>query len=300
MQNNHTLVTAPKVASSPPSMSYYDPGGHRHFYAQQASPVHRQYLPAAPSLHPTMDPSMAAAAAAVSIDLTSSLPPLSHMLPAPCDSHSQQKTRINAPENQRNGSYDNSFYMMQHPLSLSNNGAPLLSLTPSVRSQHLPSPPTSVIDGVLMTGDGPYTNNNQKVFSFVPLPGVQQKKRPRRKYHEVERLYKCNFQNCTKSYGTLNHLNAHVSMQKHVSLFIFSFSFLFTFFFQGLKRQPAEFKELRKMWRKQKRENKMRQKSQEEHYSNCIHPTSNFIPHWMSSPNYNHHHRYSQQQTFYA
>ncbi|ORE23243.1 hypothetical protein BCV71DRAFT_147122, partial [Rhizopus microsporus] len=78
-----------------------------------------------------------------------------------------------------------------------------------------------------------------KVFSFVPLPGVQQKKRPRRKYHEVERLYKCNYQNCTKAYGTLNHLNAHVSMQKH-----------------GPKRLPAEFKELRKMWRKQKRENK--------------------------------------------
>lgn len=234
MQNNHTLVTAPKVASSPPSMNYYDPGGHGHFYAQQASPVHRQYLPAAP-LHPTMDPSMAAAAAAVNIDLTSSLPPLSHMLPAPCDSHSQQKTRINAPENQRNGSYDNSFYMMQHPLSLSNNGAPLLSLTPSVRSQHLPSPPTSVIDGVLMTGDGPYTNNNQKVFSFVPLPGVQQKKRPRRKYHEVERLYKCNFQNCTKSYGTLNHLNAHVSMQKHVSLFIFHFPSYSPSYFRALK-----------------------------------------------------------------
>ncbi|OAD07936.1 C2H2-type zinc finger transcription factor, partial [Mucor lusitanicus CBS 277.49] len=80
---------------------------------------------------------------------------------------------------------------------------------------------------------------SQKVFSFVPLPGLNQKKRPRRKFHEVERLYQCNFQDCTKSYGTLNHLNAHVSMQRH-----------------GPKRQPSEFKELRKMWRKQKRDNK--------------------------------------------
>ncbi|KAI8377670.1 uncharacterized protein BYT42DRAFT_472602, partial [Radiomyces spectabilis] len=76
-----------------------------------------------------------------------------------------------------------------------------------------------------------------KVFSFVSLPGVTQKKRPRRKFHEVERLYHCNFEGCTKAYGTLNHLNAHVCMQNH-----------------GPKRHPAEFKELRKQWRKQKRE----------------------------------------------
>jgi hypothetical protein len=90
---------------------------------------------------------------------------------------------------------------------------------------HLPSPPTSVIDGVLIADpnnhqhviNGGITNNSQKVFSFVPLPGLNQKKRPRRKFHEVERLYQCNFQDCTKSYGTLNHLNAHVSMQRHVS-----------------------------------------------------------------------------------
>ncbi|KAI8078697.1 uncharacterized protein BX664DRAFT_247613, partial [Halteromyces radiatus] len=78
---------------------------------------------------------------------------------------------------------------------------------------------------------------SQKVFSFVSLPGVNQKKRPRRKYHEVERLYHCNYIGCSKSYGTLNHLNAHVQMQDH-----------------GPKRHPSEFKELRKMWRKQKRE----------------------------------------------
>ncbi|KAI9272378.1 hypothetical protein EDC94DRAFT_511857 [Helicostylum pulchrum] len=122
---------------------------------------------------------------------------------------------------------------------------------------HLPSPPTSVIDGVLVANhdvhyhhnnqhvvNGGITNNSQKVFSFVPLPGLNQKKRPRRKFHEVERLYQCNYQDCSKSYGTLNHLNAHVSMQRH-----------------GPKRQPTEFKELRKMWRKQKRDNKQRSNS---------------------------------------
>ncbi|GJE90917.1 hypothetical protein PsYK624_070630 [Phanerochaete sordida] len=63
------------------------------------------------------------------------------------------------------------------------------------------------------------------------------KKRPRRRYDEIERLYRCSWPNCTKAYGTLNHLNAHVTMQKH-----------------GVKRSPGEFKELRKQWRAAKKE----------------------------------------------
>ncbi|KAF9347208.1 hypothetical protein BGX34_003314 [Mortierella sp. NVP85] len=78
--------------------------------------------------------------------------------------------------------------------------------------------------------------NGSKVYSFVPLSGVNSKKRPRRRFDEIERLYVCNWGDCEKAYGTLNHLNAHVSMQKH-----------------GPKRLPAEFKELRKAWRKHKR-----------------------------------------------
>lgn len=109
-------------------------------------------------------------------------------------------------------SADMSVYSVPHPYSRSH-------LHPNY---HLPSPPTSVIDNVMMANhhhmmNGGITNNSQKVFSFVPLPGLNQKKRPRRKFHEVERLYQCNYQDCTKSYGTLNHLNAHVSMQRHVS-----------------------------------------------------------------------------------
>jgi len=40
-------------------------------------------------------------------------------------------------------------------------------------------------------------------------------KRPRRKFEEVERNYVCNFEQCGKAYGTLNHLNAHVLSQNH-------------------------------------------------------------------------------------
>ncbi|KDR80662.1 hypothetical protein GALMADRAFT_207666 [Galerina marginata CBS 339.88] len=78
---------------------------------------------------------------------------------------------------------------------------------------------------------------DRKTYSFVALPGNAVKKRPRRRYDEIERLYLCSWPDCNKSYGTLNHLNAHVTMQKH-----------------GPKRSPNEFKELRKQWRKAKKD----------------------------------------------
>jgi len=55
----------------------------------------------------------------------------------------------------------------------------------------------------------------KQVYSFVPIPGAQQHKRPRRRFEEIDRMYKCGFQGCEKAYGTLNHLNAHVTMQSH-------------------------------------------------------------------------------------
>lgn len=56
---------------------------------------------------------------------------------------------------------------------------------------------------------------DRKTYSFVALPGNAVKKRPRRRYDEIERLYQCSWPDCNKSYGTLNHLNAHVTMQNH-------------------------------------------------------------------------------------
>ncbi|KAF9896953.1 hypothetical protein BX616_006452 [Lobosporangium transversale] len=97
-----------------------------------------------------------------------------------------------------------------HPISWSQNGSDMNSMDGSV--------------------------NGSKTYSFVPLSGVNSKKRPRRRFDEIERLYVCNWGDCEKAYGTLNHLNAHVNMQKH-----------------GPKRLPAEFKEMRKEWRKHKR-----------------------------------------------
>ncbi|RMJ23926.1 C2H2 transcription factor Con7 [Aspergillus sp. HF37] len=86
-----------------------------------------------------------------------------------------------------------------------------------------------------------------QVYSFVPIPGAQQHKRPRRRYEEIERMYKCGWNGCEKAYGTLNHLNAHVTMQSH-----------------GNKRTPEEFKEIRKEWKARKKEEEAQRKAAEE------------------------------------
>lgn len=65
------------------------------------------------------------------------------------------------------------------------------------------------------SGDGPTNHPLSQVYSFVPIPGATQNKRPRRRYEEIERMYKCGWNGCEKAYGTLNHLNAHVTMQGH-------------------------------------------------------------------------------------
>ncbi|KAF2733113.1 hypothetical protein EJ04DRAFT_295644 [Polyplosphaeria fusca] len=85
------------------------------------------------------------------------------------------------------------------------------------------------------------------VYSFVPIPGAQQHKRPRRRYEEIERMYKCGWNGCEKAYGTLNHLNAHVTMQSH-----------------GPKRTPEEFKEIRKEWKAKKKEEEAQRKAEDE------------------------------------
>ncbi|KAK3313753.1 hypothetical protein B0H66DRAFT_606998 [Apodospora peruviana] len=93
----------------------------------------------------------------------------------------------------------------------------------------------------------PQSRPNQQVYSFVPIPGAQQHKRPRRRYEEIERMYKCGWNGCEKAYGTLNHLNAHVTMQAH-----------------GVKRTPEEFKDIRKEWKARKKEEEAARKAEEE------------------------------------
>jgi hypothetical protein len=93
----------------------------------------------------------------------------------------------------------------------------------------------------------PHHGHLNQVYSFVPIPGAQQHKRPRRRYEEIERMYKCGWNGCEKAYGTLNHLNAHVTMQSH-----------------GQKRTPEEFKEIRKEWKARKKEEENQRKVEDE------------------------------------
>ncbi|KAG8756652.1 hypothetical protein FRC12_010503 [Ceratobasidium sp. 428] len=130
-----------------------------------------------------------------------------------------------------------------YPLSLDHH-SPMQSLgSSSSNSTGIPASPDIGLQPsgmVAPLSEGPTApsaqNPGQRTYAFVSLAGSTIRKRPRRRYDEIERLYSCSFEDCTKAYGTLNHLNAHVTMQKH-----------------GAKRNPSEFKELRKLWRSQKK-----------------------------------------------
>ncbi|KAK8061212.1 hypothetical protein PG997_015433 [Apiospora hydei] len=72
---------------------------------------------------------------------------------------------------------------------------------------------------------------------------VHESKRRRRRPEEIDRIYTCGWKDCTKGYGTLNHLNAHVTMQSH-----------------GEKRKPEEFKEIRRQWKARKKEKEQQER----------------------------------------
>ncbi|CAO3586632.1 unnamed protein product [Absidia cylindrospora] len=121
--------------------------------------------------------------------------------------------------------------------------------SPTMTDQHLNNNSNDLMPSFMMpssNGGMDARDAIEKNYSFVSIPGANQRKRPRRRYDEIERLYHCTWPNCTKSYGTLNHLNAHVSMQKH-----------------GAKRHPSEFKEMRRNWRRQKKEREAARKAAE-------------------------------------
>ncbi|PHH67760.1 hypothetical protein CDD80_540 [Ophiocordyceps camponoti-rufipedis] len=76
----------------------------------------------------------------------------------------------------------------------------------------------------------PQPQRSNQVYSFVPIPGAQQHKRPRRRYEEIERMYKCGWNGRT-----------------------------------GPRELPkAEFKEIRKEWKQRKKEEEAQRKAEEE------------------------------------
>ena len=90
--------------------------------------------------------------------------------------------------------------------------------TAHTRSRSPASPLVSVSRSVASEDEHdtvPHDSSVNKTYAFVSLPGNAVRKRPRRRYDEIERLYHCSWPDCTKNYGTLNHLNAHIVMQRH-------------------------------------------------------------------------------------
>ncbi|KAI9700754.1 MAG: hypothetical protein M1836_002123 [Candelina mexicana] len=121
---------------------------------------------------------------------------------------------------------------------------------PGPFNPHAPATNVSAAPSMPTAGPRPVQQQGHplsQVYSFVPIPGAQQHKRPRRRYEEIERMYKCGWNGCEKAYGTLNHLNAHVTMQSH-----------------GQKRTPEEFKEIRKEWKARKKEEDNQRKAEED------------------------------------
>jgi len=55
------------------------------------------------------------------------------------------------------------------------------------------------------------------ILTIAPhkMQGSTYAKRHRRRAQEVERYYRCNYPNCNKGYGALNHLNTHVRNANH-------------------------------------------------------------------------------------
>ncbi|ODQ45151.1 hypothetical protein PICMEDRAFT_12886 [Pichia membranifaciens NRRL Y-2026] len=91
----------------------------------------------------------------------------------------------------------------------------------------------------------PKTEEVRNEHSHINSAEYSRCRRKRKKAFEVERHYRCNYQFCNKAYGTLNHLNTHILIQKH-----------------GKKRLPQEFSQLRKQLRKERRESLKAMRSQ--------------------------------------
>ncbi|KAF2872180.1 C2H2 transcription factor-like protein [Massariosphaeria phaeospora] len=134
--------------------------------------------------------------------------------------------------------------------------------TPHHDMQHYPGHPSTPMYAQRPEWAGQYPQHPGMPYghpssSAPPAPAMvspvqrppTQHKRPRRRYEEIERMYKCGWNGCEKAYGTLNHLNAHVTMQSH-----------------GAKRTPEEFKEIRKEWKAKKKEEDGLRKADEERH----------------------------------
>ena len=63
---------------------------------------------------------------------------------------------------------------------------------------------------------GPRVDEQDLVFLPASTESdVEPRRRKRRRWDEIDRKYACNYEGCTRAYGSLSHLNDHVSLQNH-------------------------------------------------------------------------------------
>lgn len=201
-----------------PRGAYSDGGPQQRFYATPNAMAQ----PTSPSMPSEDAASREAPASSQSQHQQATAAPAHHSNPVPIDPSIAQSSPTYPPQHYPGyppphhdmaGHYAQGPPMYRPDYSSPYNAPPHMPyghVSGAVRPQNRGST-ASRFANILPKGGHPLST----VYSFVPIPGTHQQKRPRRRYEEIERMYKCGWNGCEKAYGTLNHLNAHVTMQGH-------------------------------------------------------------------------------------
>ena len=126
--------------------------------------------------------------------------------PSHSNNPSRPSTSTSSSTNSTNGAYRLSTPMSYIPPSSSASSS---SQYPSQTFPFIPAPPPRGVNDA--SSDGTPTSTT----TAGGLTAGMEPRRKRRKYEEIERRYLCGWNGCAKAYGTLNHLNDHVSLQNH-------------------------------------------------------------------------------------
>lgn len=110
---------------------------------------------------------------------------------------------------------------------------PIDNILPSAPPVALGPPPVSMVR-TLRSASTPLAT-----ISHPSASSAHTKKRQRKRFEDVERLYYCDFKNCNKGYGSLTHLNEHRVIQKH-----------------GARKKIEDFKHIKLIQKQNKREKK--------------------------------------------